>query len=73
VGFTNELIARLTNQPVDDHTTTNSTLDSSNTTFPIGRKLYADFTHDNDMTAIFAAIGLFNSTAPLPNNTIVEP
>lgn len=25
------------------------------------------------MTAIFAAMGLYNTTAPLPNNTIVEP
>jgi hypothetical protein len=46
VGFTNELIARLTSQPVNDHTTTNTTLDTSNTTFPLNRKLYADFSHD---------------------------
>jgi hypothetical protein len=72
VGFANELIARMTNKPVDDHTSTNSTLDTNNTTFPLGRKLYADFTHDNDMTAIFSAMGLYNNTAALPNNTIVE-
>ena len=72
VGFTNELIARLTSKPVNDHTSTNSTLDNNNVTFPLGRKLYADFTHDNDMTAIFSAMGLYNNTAPLPNNTIVE-
>lgn len=63
----------MTNQPVVDHTTTNSTLDISNVTFPLGRRLYADFTHDNDMTAIFSAMGLYNSTGPLPNNTLVEP
>lgn len=62
----------MTSQPVDDHTSTNSTLDSSNVTFPLGHKLYADFSHDNDMTAIFSAMGLYNNTAPLPNNTIVE-
>lgn len=72
VGFANELIARMTNKPVNDHTTTNSTLDGSETTFPLGRKLYADFSHDNDMTAIFAALGLYNGTGLLPNNTIVE-
>jgi len=72
VGFTNELIARMTNQAVNDHTSTNSTLDNSNVTFPLGRKLYADFSHDNDMTAIFSAMGLYNNIAPLPNNTIVE-
>lgn len=72
VGFTNELIARLTNTPVDDHTSTNSTLDDSRQTFPIGGKtvLYADFSHDNDMTGIFSAMGLYNETAPLLNTTV---
>jgi hypothetical protein len=72
VGFTNELIARMTNKLVHDHTSTNSTLDTNNATFPLGRKLYADFTHDNDMTAIFSAMGLYNNTAALPNTTVVE-
>lgn len=72
VGFTNELIARLTSKPVKDETSTNHTLDDSPKTFPLGRQLYADFSHDNDMTAIFAAMGLYNGTAQFPNNTIVE-
>ena len=48
VGFTNELIARMTGKPVTDHTSVNHTLDESNTTFPLGRGhvLYADFSHD---------------------------
>jgi hypothetical protein len=48
VGFTNELIARMTGKPVDDHTSVNHTLDESNTTFPLGggHVLYADFSHD---------------------------
>lgn len=70
VGFTNELIARLTNTSVQDHTSTNSTLDSSSATFPLGLPLYADFSHDNDMTTIYSALGLFNSTAPLNNDTL---
>ncbi|KAI1870153.1 hypothetical protein JX265_006323 [Neoarthrinium moseri] len=70
VGYTNELIARLTNSSVDDHTSTNSTLDGSADTFPLGLPLYADFSHDNDMTAIFSAMGLYNATAPLSNDTI---
>jgi hypothetical protein len=67
VGFTNELLARLTNSPVKDHTSTNSTLDSNPATFPLGPwvKLYADFSHDNDMTGMFYAMGLFNSTPTL--------
>lgn len=74
VGFTNELIARMTSSPVKDHTSTNSTLDSNPATFPVGGNtvLYADFSHDNDMTSIFAALGLYNSTAPLLNNTIED-
>ncbi|KAL6902810.1 acid phosphatase [Trichoderma evansii] len=73
VGFGNELIARLTGTPVDDHTTTNSTLDSSPDTFPLNRTLYADFSHDNTMSSIFAALGLFNSTMDLPLKYKVSP
>jgi len=71
VGFSNELIARLTHSPVKDHTSTNSTLDGSQKTFPLGpeTKLYADFSHDNDLTAIFSALGFFNETRPLLNTT----
>lgn len=97
VGFTNELMARLTNASVNDHTSTNRTLDSNVATFPLGRKLYADFSHDSkstsfvpswgtlldvdvmrwmlihcidDMTAIFSALGLYNTTSPLSNSTL---
>lgn len=74
VGFVNELIARMTNSPVNDHTTTNSTLDSDPSTFPVSRDttLFADFSHDNTMTSIFAALGLYNSTAMLKNTTLVD-
>ncbi|KAK4552224.1 hypothetical protein LTR86_010578 [Recurvomyces mirabilis] len=72
VGFGHELIARLTSQSVKDETSTNHTLDSSSATFPLGRRLYADFSHDNDMTAIFSALGFFDGTALLPNTTILE-
>lgn len=70
VGFTNELIARLTKKPVVDHTSTNRTLDSNPATFPLDRTLYADFSHDNDMTGIFFAMGLYNSTSALSNTTL---
>jgi hypothetical protein len=74
VGFTNELIARLTATPVDDHTSTNHTLDDSEETFPIGAEtaLYADFSHDNDLTGIFSAMGLYNETQPLLNTTLED-
>ncbi|KAI6087005.1 acid phosphatase [Hypoxylon rubiginosum] len=71
VGFVNELIARATGQAVVDSTSTNSTLDHDNATFPLDRKLYADFSHDNDMIGIYGALGLFPAdvTAPLSNTT----
>lgn len=72
IGFTNELIARLTGKPVSDSTSTNRSLDANPATFPLGRRLYADFSHDNDMTAIFSALGLYNNTAPLSNTTLTE-
>lgn len=72
VGFTNELIARLTHSPVKDNTSSNYTLDSASATFPLSKQpaLYADFSHDNDMTAIFSAMGLYNTTNPLSNTSI---
>lgn len=66
VGFVNELVSRLTHSPVRDETSTNHTLDSSDLTFPLHEKLYADFSHDNDMEAIYAALGLYNDTPSLP-------
>ncbi|TQS36948.1 hypothetical protein Golomagni_02592 [Golovinomyces magnicellulatus] len=74
VGFVNELISRMTITPVDDHTSTNSTLDNDSETFPIGedKTLYADFSHDNTMISILAALGLYNSTPPLSNSTLLD-
>ncbi|KAF7795541.1 hypothetical protein EIP86_006703 [Pleurotus ostreatoroseus] len=66
VGYVNELLARLTSKPVEDHTQTNHTLDSSPETFPLNRTLYADFSHDNAMIAIFSAMGLFKQPAVEP-------
>ena len=63
VGWVNELLARLTDSPVQDNTSTNHTLDDKPATFPLGRGLYADFSHDNIMTSIFFALGLYNGIA----------
>ena len=71
VGFVNELIARLTEEPVQDHTSVNQTLDDhGRTTFPLDRKLYADFSHDKDITSILFALGLFNDTKPLSTKAV---
>ncbi|KAJ3540298.1 hypothetical protein NMY22_g4362 [Coprinellus aureogranulatus] len=65
VGYINELLARLKERPVQDHTQTNHTLTSSPTTFPLNRSIYADFSHDNLMVAVYAAMGLFRQNAHL--------
>ncbi|KAG6844460.1 hypothetical protein H0H87_006743 [Tephrocybe sp. NHM501043] len=72
VGYINELIARLTGKPVSDNTQTNRTLDASPETFPLDRTIYADFSHDNQMIAIYAALGLFRQSSP-PNPTLPDP
>lgn len=72
VGYVNELIARLTGEAVIDHTSSNTTLNADPETFPLGKNLYADFGHDNDMTAVFAALGLYNSTPPLSKSEIMS-
>lgn len=70
VGYVNELIARLTNTPVKDNTSTNRTLDSNPVTFPLNRTVYADFSHDNDISSVLAALGLYSGTKNLSNTTI---
>lgn len=72
VGYVNELLARLTGSPVEDRTQTNSTLDSSPVTFPLDRTVYADFSHDNQMVAIYGALGLVPQTSH-PNPTKADP
>jgi len=69
VGWVNELVARLTDSPVKDHTSTNSTLTHDDETFPLGRKIYADFGHDNDMITVMFAMGLFDEM----RNITIEP
>lgn len=65
VGYVNELLARLTHSAVRDHTQVNHTLDSNPHTFPLDRTFYADFTHENSIIAVFAAMGLFRDENPL--------
>lgn len=73
MGYVNELIARLTGTAVNDHTSVNHTLDDESPpyTFPVGNAypLFADFSHDNDMTSVFAALGLFAANHSLSNTT----
>jgi len=75
VGFANELLARMTDNrtyAARDRTSTNQTLDASNTTFALGGALFADFSHDDPMVSIFSALGLFNATTMQLSNTTLE-
>ncbi|KAK4221740.1 3-phytase A [Podospora fimiseda] len=65
VGWVNELIARLTGSPVRDETSTNRTLDGNEETFPLGRKVYWDFSHDNDMVGVLGALGVWEGVEEL--------
>ena len=67
MGYVNELLARLTDSPVRDNTTHNASLE-----FPLGRALYADFTHENLMIPVFAALGLFNVSEPLDPHVLPD-
>ncbi|QUC16695.1 uncharacterized protein UV8b_00936 [Ustilaginoidea virens] len=73
VGYVNELIARLAHSPVSDHTSTNRTLDSDASTFPLDRALYADFSHDNTLMTIYGALGLYTNATEVPTNRRVPP
>ncbi|KHN97890.1 phytase [Metarhizium album ARSEF 1941] len=73
VGYVNELIARLSNSPVRDHTSTNETLDSSPSTFPLNRPLYADFSHDNTLMTVYGALGLYTNATEMPTDHRVSP
>ena len=74
VGWVNELIARMTHSPVDDKTSVNHTLDDDSTRFPVdaNHNIFADFSHDNDMTGIMGALGLYNLTTQPPLDTMIS-
>lgn len=73
IGWVNELIARLLRRPVQDSTSTNTTITANPKTFPLDKKLYADFTHATDFLAIQAVLGLLGSAhTPVPANRIVS-
>ncbi|KAG8748434.1 hypothetical protein FRC10_005981 [Ceratobasidium sp. 414] len=75
-GWVNELLARLTNTPVHDNTTTNSTLDADTATFPIGHsapRIFADFSSDNNIAMILSATGILRDRADLPVTGPVPP
>ncbi|KAM0786582.1 hypothetical protein ACM66B_002038 [Microbotryomycetes sp. NB124-2] len=68
VGYVNELLSRLTGDLAyikGDTTQVNQTLDRDPRTFPLDRRLYVDFSHDNSMLPIMTLLDLFHDARPL--------
>ncbi|KAH9951980.1 phosphoglycerate mutase-like protein [Amylocystis lapponica] len=73
VGYTQELVARLTHTPIATHnTSTNSTLDGSEATFPLNQSLYVDATHEVVVLHVITALNLTTlaTEGPLPADHI---
>ncbi|RDB19457.1 3-phytase A [Hypsizygus marmoreus] len=73
IGWIQELVARLTETPIAVHnSSTNSTLNDSPITFPLGQSLYVDATHEVVVLNIITALNLTNFAAsgPLPYDHI---
>jgi len=74
-GYLTELVARLTHTPIKVHnTSTNSTLDDNEVTFPLNDKMYVDATHDSVLIYVITALNLtqFNEepTGSLPSDRL---
>ncbi|KIJ68571.1 hypothetical protein HYDPIDRAFT_173254 [Hydnomerulius pinastri MD-312] len=73
LGYVQELVARLTQTPITVwNSTTNSTLDSSNVTFPLYQPIIVDATHDVVIANILTALNMTSLAAngPLPTDHI---
>lgn len=59
IGYLQELLARLQNQYIDvSDSSVNSTLTDNPTTFPLGQKFYADFSHDDILISVLTAMSV---------------
>ncbi|KAG2150125.1 histidine phosphatase superfamily [Suillus cothurnatus] len=73
LGYVQELVSRLTHTPINVwNSSTNSTLDSSNITFPLNQPIYVDATHDVIISTIITALNFTSlaATGPLPTDHI---
>ncbi|CAO1626521.1 unnamed protein product [Sympodiomycopsis kandeliae] len=68
IGWVNEFLSRLQGIKWDPSTQTseNSTLASDDTTFPLNRRFYVDFTHDSVIVNVLSALNLLNFKQDLP-------
>lgn len=62
----------MTNASVLDNSSTNHTLDSDPATFPVSpdHPVFANFSHDFDITSILFTLNLYSDFPPLSNTTI---
>lgn len=59
IGYLQELLARLQNEYIDvSESSVNSTLTDNPTTFPLGQKFYADFSHDDIIISVLTAMSM---------------
>ncbi|EPE07535.1 histidine phosphatase [Ophiostoma piceae UAMH 11346] len=59
IGYLQEFIARLTNQYIPvSNSSVNSTITNNAKDFPLGAKFYADFSHDDIIISVLAAMSL---------------
>ncbi|EGY21722.1 3-phytase A [Verticillium dahliae VdLs.17] len=73
LGYQQEVIARLKNHTLGySGSQINTTLDSSEETFPLNQSLYLDFSHDTNIASILTAFGLTQFAGPLPRDKLPE-
>ncbi|TBU34598.1 phosphoglycerate mutase-like protein [Dichomitus squalens] len=76
IGYVQELLARLTQTPITNFSTTlNQTIDGNNVTFPLDQPIYVDATHDTVITTVLTALNLsipLTRSGPLPVNHIAK-
>ncbi|ATY58268.1 Histidine phosphatase clade-2 [Cordyceps militaris] len=59
VGYVQELIARLNHQYITvSNSSVNATYDNNGKTFPLGQKVYADFSHDDIIISALTALSV---------------
>ncbi|KAI0030935.1 phosphoglycerate mutase-like protein [Vararia minispora EC-137] len=75
VGYVQELISRLTQTRITDfNTAVNSTIVSSNVTFPLVQPIFVDASHDTVISSIAVALNLTSLAkgGPLPTDRIAK-
>lgn len=74
IGWVNELIRRIEKKPFDYNTISseNSTLDDSETFFPLDQNIYVDFTHDSVIASVVAALDFSQFSKTMPKDGPVD-